>query len=303
MAAAEIRPSGDQKKLIWAVGLGVVALIAIWWTFIGFGSSSKSSSRSTVTTPSPSPSAKLANQQARQGDKLPPFDLQLATPVVFEIRQPQVPEPRRNIFAFYVPPDPTPKPTPPPPSPSPTPWLLASISPSNVYAKTEDFSLEARGDKFTPAALIVIDGRAFPTRYISPQQVSTLVPAAVIANPGQRQIVVKTGDNLLYSNSLSLSVAAPPTPNYTYVGIITKPQHIGDAALLVDKSNKEIVSVQRGDLLGGRFRVTSISDRELAVVDTTLKIKHTLQLTSEGDKGPYPIGRPTPKVQSEDDEP
>lgn len=130
-----------------------------------------------------------------------------------------------------------------------------------------------------------------------------MVPAAVIANPGQRQIVVRSSDNTIFSNPVSLSVAAPPTPNYTYVGIIGKRQNIGDTALLQDKSSKEILSIQRGDVLSGRFRVTSISDHELVVVDTTLKIKHTLQLTGEGDKGPYPIGRPTPKVQSEDDEP
>jgi hypothetical protein len=302
MAAAEIRSSGDQKKLIWAVGLGVVALIAIWWTFIGFGSS-KPAPRSAVATSSPAPSAtRPVNQQTRQNANVPAFDLSQAIEVDYHIRLPQVPEPRRNIFAFYEKPIPSPIPTLPPPPPSPTPWLLASISPANVYAKTEEFSLEARGDKFTPAAVIVIDGRIFPTRYISPQQVSTMVPAALIASPGQRQIVVRTNDNLLYSNSLSLTVAAPPTPNYTYVGIITKPHSVGDTALLVDKSSKEIVSIQRGDLLGGRFRVTSISARELVVVDTSLKIKHTLQLSSD-EKGTFPIGRPTPKVQAEDDEP
>ena len=100
-----------------------------------------------------------------------------------------------------------------------------------------------------------------------------------------------------------MNVTAPPTPNYTYVGIIGKPRHIGDTALLQDKSNKEIFSVQRGDLLGGRFRVTSISDRELVVVDTNLKIKHTLALTNEGEKSRFPQGRPTPKVAAEDDEP
>ncbi|HXM36332.1 MAG TPA: hypothetical protein VN920_14155 [Pyrinomonadaceae bacterium] len=301
MAAAEIRSSGDQKKLIWAIGLGVVALVTLWWTFVGF--SSKPPSRSNTIGPSASPSpAQPRNQQQTQRNtpEINPLDY-----VAVDIRTslPSVPEPRRNIFAFYeapIPPIPTPpQPTPPPPAP----WLLASISPSNVYAKTGDFSLEARGDKFTPAALIVIDGRTFSTRYISPQQVSAMVPAAMIANPGQRQIVVSSSDGKLYSNQLSLSVAAPPTPNYTFVGIIGKPRHIGDTALLQDKASKEILSIQRGDILAGRFRVTSISDRELVVVDTNLKIKHTLQLTNDSDKGPYPPGRPTPKVQSEDDEP
>ena len=94
-----------------------------------------------------------------------------------------------------------------------------------------------------------------------------------------------------------------PPPNYNYIGIIGKPRHIGDTALLQDKSNKEILGVQRGDVVGGRFRVTSISDRELVLVDTNLKIKHLIAMTNEGDKGSFPQGRPTPRVASEDDEP
>jgi hypothetical protein len=302
MAAAEIRSGSDQKKLIVAIALGVVALVAVWWTFIGFGSS-KPPSRSSATGPTASSSraqTESSQRPQRNTPEINPFDY---VKVDYQITLPNVPEPRRNIFAYYEKPVPSPTPQAPPTPPPPPPWLLASLSPSNVYAKTEDFSLEVRGDKFTPGAVIVIDGRTFPTRYISPQQVSTLVPAAVIANPGQRQIIVRSSDGTLTSNPASLSVAAPPTPNYTYVGIIGKPRNIGDTALLQDKSSKEILSIQRGDVLGGRFRVTSISDRELVVVDTSLKIKHTLQLTNEGDKGSYPIGRPTPKVQSEDDEP
>jgi hypothetical protein len=149
---------------------------------------------------------------------------------------------------------------------------------------------------------VVIDGREMPTRYKSPQQLSATVPAATIANAGQRQIIVKTGDGKLYSNIATLSVTAPPTPNYTYVGIIGTKRHIGDTAILQDKANKELLNVQRGDVLSGRFRVTSISLRELVLVDTSLMIKHTLPLTNEGEKGAFPQGRPTPKV-ADDDEP
>lgn len=303
MAAAEIRSSSDQKKLIWAIGLGVVALITIWWTFFGFGGSSKPQSRNNATgaSPSPSPAQNRNSQQAQRNN--PEIDPRDYVPIDYRTSLPLVPEPRRNIFAFYEP-TPTPLPTKPPASPIPTPYvLLAGLSPATVYARTEEFALEARGDKFTPAMHIVIDGRELPTRYVSPQQLSTTVPAAMIANPGQRPVIVRSGDPTEFSNQQSLTVAAPPTPNYNYIGIIGKPRHIGDTALLQDKSTKEIISVQRGDPLAVRFKVLSISDHELVVVDTNLKIKHTLQLTNEGDKGPYPSGRPTPKVQSEDDEP
>jgi hypothetical protein len=179
--------------------------------------------------------------------------------------------------------------------------LLASISPANVYAKTGDFTLELSGDKFVPQMRVVIDNNELSTRYINPQQLSASVPAAMIASPGARQVMVRSGDARLYSNTQTISVAAPPTPNYSYIGIIGTPKYI-DTAILQDKSSKETLNVQRGDLLGGRFRVTSISEKEVVVVDSNLKVKHTLAMTSQGDRG-NPLQRPTPRVESEDDEP
>jgi hypothetical protein len=179
--------------------------------------------------------------------------------------------------------------------------LLANVSPSNVYARTGDFTLDVAGDKFTSQLRVFIDNTELDTRYRGPQQLSAIVPAALIANPGGRQISVKSSDGALYSNPATLNVAAPPTPNYSYIGIIGTPRYI-DTAILQDKNNRELLNVQRGDLLGGRFRVTSISEKELVAIDTTLKIKHTLAFSTQSDRG-NPMQRPTPRVESEDDEP
>ena len=125
----------------------------------------------------------------------------------------------------------------------------------------------------------------------------------MITAPGARQVMVRTPDNSLFSNQLTVNVAAPPTPNYTYIGIISPQNRVTDTALVQDRSNRNVVSVLRGDVIGGRFRVTSISEKELVVVDTSLKIKHILPMT-EGDKtAGGPLSRPTPRVDSEDDEP
>jgi hypothetical protein len=181
--------------------------------------------------------------------------------------------------------------------------LLAAVSPANVYARTDDFTLEVTGDKFTPAVRITVDGRDLPTRFMSPQQLSATVPASMIANPGARQVIARSADGKLYSNATTLNVSPPPTPNYTYIGIIGTKRRVLDTAILQDKGSKEIVNVQRGDLLGGRFRLTSISDKELVLVDTNLKIKHTLAMTTDRERGFGPQAGQTPKVDSEDDEP
>lgn len=305
MSLVDLSKPGEKKKLIWAGGLGLVAIVVLYWTFIGFDSGTKTAAR---PTPSPSPQ-RVAQQNPQQRPNNGPIspevkNLQAFTELRYDPISYNPPEARRNIFAYYEPPKPVVvTPTPPPPSPTPTPpVLLASVSPANVYARTADFKLEVAGDKFTPAMKIFVDGRELPTSYKNPQQVSATVPASFITAPGARNVIVRTPDNSLYSNGATINVAAPPTPNYSYIGIISPDNRVADVALVQDKSNRNVVSVYKGDVLSGRFRVTSISEKELVLTDTTLKIKHTIAM-SEGDKSAGPLSRPTPRVDAEDDEP
>jgi hypothetical protein len=300
MAFVDLSKPGEKKKLIVAAVLGFGAILVLWWALIGF--ESRTSTPTKPATASTSPQRPSATPPPRVSPEIK--DLAAFTPVEYVPSSYNAPEAKRNIFAYYEPPKqplaapstPTPTPTPPPPI------LLASVSPSNVYARTSDFKLEVAGDKFTPDMRIFIDGRELPTAYKNPQQLSTTVSAAFITAPGQRQVMVRTPDNRLYSNAESITVAAPPTPNYNYIGIISTHNRVGDTALIQDKGNKSIVSVYRGDLVSGRFRVTSISEKELVLTDATLKIKHILQM-SEGDRAGGPLTRPTPRVDAEDDEP
>ena len=303
MQATDIRNPTERNKLILAGALGIIALLFLWWTFFGFGGSSSKVTSTQAGQPTPvggnrGTTAKTSAQ--------PVVDNALNPEVLRQViyRPPaSAPEAGRNIFVYYEKPvPPVAVPSAPTPTPTPTPpILLASLSPPNVYAKTADFTLEIAGDKFTPQLRIVVDNNELPTRFIGPQQVSAIVPAALIANPGGRQVMLRSADGKLYSNASTLSVAEAPKPNYSYIGIIGTIRHI-DIAILQDKTSKDTLNVQRGDLLGGRFRVTSISEKEIVLVDSNLKIKHALALTTQGDRG-NPLQRPTPKVDSEDDEP
>ena len=120
----------------------------------------------------------------------------------------------------------------------------------------------------------------------------------MIANPGNRRIDVKTRDGSLYSNAGNLVVTPPPVPNFSYIGLIGK-RSFNDTAVLQDKNNKDLLNVVRGDIVGGRFRVNSISDKEVVLVDTTLKIRHTLPFSTETSSQ----SRPPLRRQAADDEP
>jgi hypothetical protein len=306
MQPVDLSKPGERKKIIVAAVLGLGAIIVLWWTLIGFDSGTPATTARPAASPSPPQrTAQRPNQPAPASQEANNFAA--FTEIVYQPSSYNPPEARRNIFAYWEPPQrpvaaasvPTPTPEPPPPV------LLASVSPANVYARTADFKLEVAGDKFTPAMRIYVDGRELPTTYQSPQQLSTTVPAAVIASAGVRNVAVRTPDNKLFSNQLPINVAAAPTPdaNFSYIGIISTQNRVGDIALVQERSNRNVINAARGDVLGGRFRVTSISEKELVMVDTTLKIKHTLKM-SEGSAGAGgPLARPTPRVDAEDDEP
>src|SRR6266404_1981645 len=270
----------EKKKIIAAAVLGVAAIVVLGYVFFG-GSSKKTTTTNNVARSSPTPT-RITNVS----DNVPD-DPSVFQPVVYNGTAAASAEADRNIFAYYEPPPPpvkvpyvpTPTPTPPPP------LTVSSLMPGNIYARTGDFSLQVMGDKFTPALHVTIDGRDLPTRFINAQQLFTTVPFALVNNPGPRQVSVRSNDGQLYSNPLTLTVTPPPVPNYSYIGIIGKPR-FNDTAVLQDKSSKDLVNVQRGDLLGGRFRVSSISEREVVVIDATLKIRHTISFTVESAANP-----------------
>jgi hypothetical protein len=299
MALLEGKSPAERNKLIAAIAFGALALILVGRMFFG-GGDAPPVRRSTNTNSRPPNAVSAtngANGDAQAGDPT----LQIPIPVNYTPVSYNVPDAGRNIFAFYVAPAPAqPKASvvveAPPPTPVPTPpMMLSGVSPSSVMARTGDFTLQLSGDKFTPESRVYVDGQELPTRFASAQQLSTTVPAALINAPGARQIVVRTPDNSLFSNETALNVSAPPTPQFTFVGILGGP-HYNDKAILKNQSN-ELVTVQRGDLVAGRFKVTSISTRSVEFTDAQLQIKHTLPYVENRAGGASNPGGMQPRIQ------
>ncbi|HZH30416.1 MAG TPA: IPT/TIG domain-containing protein [Pyrinomonadaceae bacterium] len=301
MALLEGKSPAERNKLIAAIAFGALALILVGRMF--FGGSDTPPRRPPTNANTRNPNVVSTTNGANADSQVSDPTLQIPIPVNYTPVSYNVPDAGRNIFAFYVAPVapaqpkasavvevPTPTPVPPPP-----PLMLSGISPSNVMARTGDFTLQLSGDKFTPESRVYVDGQELPTRFASAQQLSTTVPAALINAPGARQIVVRTPDNSLFSNETALNVSAPPTPQFTFVGILGGP-HYNDKAILKNQSN-ELVTVQRGDLVAGRFKVTSISTRSVEFTDAQLQIKHTLPYVENRAGGAGNPGGAQPRFQ------
>jgi len=305
MALFEGKTPAERNKTIAALAFGLVALVLLGRMFFG----SSGSGTPPPTNANRRPAARNANAApgaAQQDDRIDTAP----RPVVYERVVYDGGEAGRNIFAFFARLQPSvalPAVSPtPPPTPTPTPPLaLASLTPSNVYAQTGDFSLKLSGDKFTPAVRVYVDNQEVPTQFGGPQELTATVPSALITAPGTRQLTVHTPDGVLYSNQATLNVMQPPVPTYTYIGFISRPRS-SETAVLKDQKN-ELLSVQRNDIVGGRFQVTVITARSVELQDKDLKIKHTLPYVAGAPGGPVPRGGaippPQPPADDGDDEP
>src|SRR5215213_9384809 len=303
MAVVEGTNQSERNKKIAAIVLGSIATIALAYMFLG-----SSGSKRPATPPGAKASPTPPRNKIPSAAELNEDPLAVLRPIPTTFNPPAVPEAGRNIFAFYVPP---PKPTPDPnatpvePTPEPAPQpnvILGGISPVNVYAHTGDFTLDVTGDKFTPETRIYIGGGELETRFVSPQQLSAKVPAQLISFEGGRDVQVRSTDGQLFSNKATLNVMPAPVPNYTFIGVSIKPRG-NDLAIVKEKNGRDLLNVQRGDLLGGRFRVTGISVKELTLTDTSLNIKHKLPLVGDGPnpnvggQQRYPQAQPQPQPQ------
>lgn len=301
MALFEGKTPAERNKLIAAIAFCALALLLLGRMFLSSDEpkrrAANTNNRNTRATTGATANGSGLNGNAQTA---PANDLiQMPRELAIERVSYSAPDAGRNIFAFYVAPTPLPKasvevvvPTPTPEPPPPL--LLSGVSPANVMARTGDFTLQLSGDKFTPQTRVYVDGQELPTTFTSAQQLSTTVPAALITAPGARTIVARTPDNSLYSNQTTLNVSAPPTPQYTFIGILGGPRY-NDKAILKGPGNNDLITVQRGDTVAGRFKVTSISTRAVEFTDAQLQVKHTLPYVENRAAGGGPPGGPSPR--------
>jgi len=186
----------------------------------------------------------------------------------------------RNIFVYPPPPTPTPIPPPSPtPTPIPPPIDLFSVNPGGVIARTGDFTLTAFGAKIPRDAQGFIDGRAYPTTFVSAAEIKIRVPAEAIRTPGNIGVMIRSqSDAKLYSGQASLNVAAPPEPPYKYIGLIVKNYA---TAVLKSTNDDEVYNVKKEDKIGGHWKIVNITPQKIEIEDTNIKILHIINYSGD----------------------
>jgi len=153
------------------------------------------------------------------------------------------------------------------------------------------------GDRFTPDAKIYFNQTLLPTNFVSAQKLTADVPANFIAGEGPRQIIVQTPDGKSYSNPTMLQVMAPPKPNVYYIGMYSGKYSNNDTAYFIEQSKLNTLGAvpeqkRLNDVVAGRFRVVSISPKQVVVEDTSLGFRHQIPIY-QAPSGPGGPGQQT----------
>ena len=286
------KSSTERNKMIAAMVLGVLALGSL---FFAFGGPNMFSSSTTVTVSvSPTPRPATAAVPVNPSDfQLPTQDEQYfiwrTTPVGFN-GVITGPDPGRNIFGFQEPPvpcgrpggDPCPPPpvkTPVPATPTPTPEIwLASVNPTSVYAGSRAFRLELSGERMLPDARVYLSQSELKTTFVNDRTMVAEVPANFITSEGPRQVIIQTLDGKKYSQAATLLVQAPPKPAFQYIGMIARKRSNNDTAYFMEQGRQTPISARLSDVVGGRFRLVSISADETVFEDVNLGFRHRVSL-------------------------
>lgn len=299
----------ERNKMIAAIVLGFVALFALYLAFGRGFFASTATNLKVSATPSPTPGSSSINNKKFEMPSQSDADLALSTqPVMYSRASYVTPEPGRNIFAFQEPPPPcdpnrdpnrcvtpTPIKTPPPPTPTPTPPMrLEFVTPQNIYAGSVSFRLEANGDRFDPAARLYFRQAELPTQFVSVQKLVANVPASLIASEGPAQVIAQTPDGKLYSDQVILNVQAPPKPQFDFIGAKLAARGNNDTGYFLEKGKQTPVVARLGDVVGGRFRLISVSRAEAIFQDISLPFKHSLKLYDPPPGTGSSNQRPTP---------
>jgi hypothetical protein len=142
--------------------------------------------------------------------------------------------------------------------------------------------------------VILFNGNQLPTTFVSPQKLFADVPSNFISGQGSATIMVNTPDGKLYSNQFILNIQAPPTPQLQYIGMIGRKRANNDTAYFQELGKNAPFGARLTDVVGGRFRVTSISPSEVIFEDITLGFHHKLALYRPAPGQAAPINNRDP---------
>ena len=163
------------------------------------------------------------------------------------------------------------------PNPVPT---LASLSPASVVAGSSDFTITVTGTNFGAGSVVLFNGTALRTAFVSATQLTAQVPASAVATAGSYEVVVRNpapGGGTSAALAFVVTVPAPTISSFTPT--------IGGASTLVTVTGTNFsgaTQVRIGSVLIPTFTVVSATSLTLVVPSVAGGVSGYLSITTPG---------------------
>jgi hypothetical protein len=146
--------------------------------------------------------------------------------------------------------------------------VISSLDPATATAGSTSLSLTVNGRNFLPTSVVLWNGGALPTQYVSAGQLVAQIPATTLGDVGSAQITVSNSSSskiVESSNSALLDIAASnPRPSISSIAPTSTPAGAASFTLTVNGSGFVAASVIRWN--GASLTTTYVSAAELTAV-------------------------------------
>ncbi|HEY1576437.1 MAG TPA: hypothetical protein VGF82_05110 [Terracidiphilus sp.] len=175
-----------------------------------------------------------------------------------------------------------------------TPPTLTSLNPNTSFNNVPPLSLTANGTGFVSASIIVWNGIALPTTFVSSTQLTTTVPAADLTLVGTANVFVLNPDSTV-SNTLPFTITVNPATTPTLTSISPTKTAVGSPAFTLTLNGTNFAPGCVAYFGATPLATTVVSDIQLtaqvpaSLLTAVAEIPVTAQNTQSKPSNPIPF--------------
>lgn len=154
---------------------------------------------------------------------------------------------------------------------------ISELIPNKVYIQNKAVKFLIKGTNLNESMKAYVGNNLLETNFIDSSQLQVILPAQFLATEGVLQIEVKTQktDKEIGSNRVFLTVAKPPIPSFTFVGMFSDTG--GHNTKLLLRVGTEDLTVSIGDLIKNRWKLANLSGDFLTFEDRETGISYQVK--------------------------
>jgi hypothetical protein len=141
------------------------------------------------------------------------------------------------------------------------PPVITSLAPSSVMAGSPDTMITVTGTGFDPSSVVNVDGIAVATTYVSPTELTAVIPASMLATDGIREITVTAAGGTSAGANLTVTPVPPEIVSVSPATIVS-----GSPDTVVTIIGTEFTPTAVVNLGGLPVATTYISPTELEAI-------------------------------------